>query len=341
MKNIDEKKAWLFKKLTDLPEPDPNALKKNLEQIYTPEASWRGFHPLNEMKGIEKIHQKFWLPLMESFPDLERRDSLFIGGDYKGDIFIGAIGHYCGTFRKPWLGLPETGRTIYLRYGEFYQINEDKVVESTILIDTLDFIRQAGFNPLPTSLGTETMWPAPIDGKGLAFIPRNEEISEASVRLTLAMHKSINDYDDLKGRGREGLLTMEQKKYWHPKMMWYGSSGIGTARGLQGFVDHHQLPFRTAFPNRKGAGHYVNIGDGNYSATSGWPSVRGRHLGGNWLGTSPTGKEIEMRVMDFYLREGELIRENWVPIDIAHVLLQMEIDIFAKLDSFINPRKYV
>ena len=31
--------------------------------------------------------------------------------------------------------------------------------------------------------------------------------------------------------------------------------GIGTTRGLQGFVDYHQLPFRIAFPNRRGGNH--------------------------------------------------------------------------------------
>ena len=41
---------------------------------------------------------------------------------------------------------------------------------------------------------------------------------------------------------------MPQRDHWHPRMMWYGPAGIGTARGLAGFVDDHQLPFRIAFP---------------------------------------------------------------------------------------------
>ena len=35
-----------------------------------------------------------------------------------------------------------------------------------------------------------------------------------------------------------------------------------------------------------------------------------------------------MRVMDFYLHQEGLIRENWVPIDIAHILNQIGIDVF-------------
>jgi predicted ester cyclase len=144
----------------------------------------------------------------------------------------------------------------------------------------------------------------------------------------------LADYDDTQGLGRQGLLDMPQKQHWHPKMMWYGPCGIGTTRGLEGFVDHHQLPFRTAFPNRKAGHHYLRIGDGPYSVTGGWPSIRAQHLGGNFLGTSPTGGEVTMRVMDFYLHHEGLIRENWVPIDIIHLLLQMDIDIFARMQSF-------
>lgn len=46
-----------------------------------------------------------------------------------------------------------------------------------------------------------------------------------------------------------------------------------------------------------------------------------------------------MRVMDFYrcelAEEGEIdrdsIRENWVPIDIPHLLYQLGVDIFGRL----------
>jgi hypothetical protein len=34
-----------------------------------------------------------------------------------------------------------------------------------------------------------------------------------------------------------------------------------------------------------------------------------------------------MRVMDFYLHNEGLIRENWVPIDIAHILFQLDVDV--------------
>ena len=38
-----------------------------------------------------------------------------------------------------------------------------------------------------------------------------------------------------------------------------------------------------------------------------------------------------MRVMDFYRLENNRIAENWVPIDIIHILYQMGFDVFARL----------
>ena len=38
-------------------------------------------------------------------------------------------------------------------------------------------------------------------------------------------------------------------------------------------------------------------------------------------------KSVTMRVMDFYLHDEGLIRENWVPIDIMHILKQIDVDV--------------
>ena len=62
--------------------------------------------------------------------------------------------------------------------------------------------------------------------------------------------------------------------------------------------------------------------------TGGWHSIQCVYGSKDWLGYEPKNKKITMRVMDFYLHHEGLIRENWVPIDIAHILNQIDIDIF-------------
>jgi predicted ester cyclase len=327
-------KVFVHNALAKLAEATPDTLGAALAAAYHPQAEWRGSHPLNEMVGVEAMAGIVWAPLLRAFPDLERRDVIVVGGEYKGHALVATLGHYCGTFREDWLGIPATGRPVYLRYGEVHRVVDGKIDQSTVLIDVLDVIRQAGFWPLAPSLGTEEMWPGPLTADGVVLTAQDEAISAANLAQTLAMHKSLGDYDDTAGLGREGLLSMPQRLHWHERMMWYGPAGIGTTRGLQGFVDYHQLPFRIAFPNRRaGAGHYIRIGDGAYSVTGGWPSVLADHLGGGFLGSGPTGRAVQMRVMDFYLHHEGLIRENWVPLDIIHLLLQMDVDVFDRMKS--------
>ena len=303
-------------------------LREALENAYHPDAHWRGSHPLNEMDGIAAIHKEVWQPLLQAHPDLERRDSIIIGGSCQGRDYVGMIGHYAGTFVRNWIGIPATGGLSYLRYGEVHQVKENKIIESTVLLDVLDVLRQAGIRPLPPGPGSEEMWPGPISTDGCLPVETDEKESAASIRLCMAMQKTL----DNTLVGRDDLLNMEQKKYWHPRMTWYGPCGIGTTRGLPGFVDFHQRPFRIAFPRRYVAGnHYLEIGDGKFAATAGWPSVVATHAGDGWLGLPATGRKINMRVMDFYLCDEGLVRENWVPMDIIDILLQMGVDIMDKV----------
>ena len=62
------------------------------------------------------------------------------------------------------------------------------------------------------------------------------------------------------------------------------------------------------------------------------------HTGGGWLGLGASGRPVTMRVMDFYCADGGLIRENWVPIDIIQVLLQLDVDVLARVQSQLGRR---
>lgn len=323
-------------------------LPNNIAGLYHDDVQLRAAHPINESSGTEALAARLWTPLMTAFPDLERRDLIVIGGRFEGREYVAMVGHYCGTFRRDWFTIPATGRPVYIRFGEVHEVREGKIVQSNCLWDILDVIRQTGYWPLAPSLGVEGMWPGPLTADGLAFAPQDSTISQASIAQTLAMHATLGAYDDLRNEGREGLLAMAQKDHWHPKMMWYGPSGIGTTRGLQGFVDYHQLPFRSAFSKRKGGGqwdeisdlrakhgggHYIRVGDGPYSVTGGWPSVFANHTGGNFLGVGPTGRPVTMRVMDFYLHHEGSIRENWVPLDVLDLLSQMGVDVLERMQT--------
>lgn len=332
-------------RLCALAEAPPDGLRGALEALVRPDAVWRAAHPMNEVQGLDAALASIWSPLRRALPDLERRDLIFVAGVYEGRVQVAAMGHYCGTFRADWLGIPATGRTLNLRYGEVWELDDTgQVVRANLLWDVLDVMRQAGVWPLPPALGVEEMWHAPLTGDGLRLSPSDPETGRASIAQTLAMHRTLMEFDDRGKLSRAGLIAMPQRDHWHPKMMWYGPAGIGTSRGLDGFVDVHQLPFRIAFHRpqgtfdevsaeraRHGAGHYIRIGDGPYSVTGGWPSVYAVHDGGGFCGMPPTGRPVFMRVMDFYLHHQGLIRENWVPLDMLDLFRQMGVDLLARL----------
>ncbi|MCA0422544.1 MAG: ester cyclase [Proteobacteria bacterium] len=340
----------VHQRLTALAESRESSIGQAMSALAINDAAWRIAHPINACASSAEALAKAFAPLKKACPDLERRDVIFVGGSYQNRRYLAAVGHYCGTMRSDWLGLPATNRPIYLRYGEVYEVDvEGAVVQANLLWDVLDVMRQVGLWPIAQPLGSPEMWPAPLTADGVRFTTSDAPQSVESIAQTLAMHRSLAEFDDRQRLNREGLIAMPQKEYWHPKMMWYGPAGIGTTRGLDGFVDGHQLPFRIAFARpqgtfaevqaekaRHGAGHYIRIGDGPYSVTGGWPSVYAMHTGGGFCGLPPSGKPVFMRVMDFYLHHEGLIRENWVPLDMLHLMMQMGFDALGRVHEVLR-----
>lgn len=279
--------------------------------------NWYGPHPIYELVGVEALISAFWQPLLQSFPDLQRQCDLFIGGHQH---WIGAIGHFSGTFINDWLGIPATGREAQIRFGEFSAVHDGQIILTYIIPDVLDLIRQAGYQLLPPSIGEEGPWRGPKTGDGVLLTTRDDGEELSTLHLAKIMCQALD--------------TPGLRQFWDPeRMIWYGPSGIGTLRTLKGFEDGHETPFRHAFPacGRIFQGHHiVEVDEGNYAGWVGWPSIRAIHSG-EYLGIPPTGKVVDVRLMDFYRREGKLVIENWVPIDMIHVLLQIGFDVFKEL----------
>jgi predicted ester cyclase len=138
-----------------------------------------------------------------------------------------------------------------------------------------------------------------------------------------------------------GPEVMEMRRFWHPKMNWYGPAGIGTGRGIAGFRNWHQIPFLNGMPDR---GQYVGeiiyhfFGDGPYAAVTGWPNMIQTVTHDGWMGIAPAGKRITMCSLDFWRIEDGLIRENWVMVDLLDAYRQLGVDVFARLREFNKAR---
>jgi predicted ester cyclase len=309
-------------------------LTEALRSAYHADARVNVTHPINGCLGLEAIDTQLWRPLRHALPDAERRDEIVAAGRYQDNHWIGCLGRYVGTFANDWLAIPATRGVVTVRYGEGHALRDGKIVQSYVFIDFLDLMRQAGYWPLAPSLGREMGWLPPMTHDGVLLTPQDNAVSRQSIERVLRMHAALGRYS---GRPptRAVLDEMEMVNHWHPQFMWYGPAGIGTTRGLTGFEDYHQIPFLTAFPDRKGSdvGHFIRIGDGRYAVTGGWEYLQATHTGHGFLGLPPTGRRVKMRVMDFYRCDEATICENWVPFDIPHLLLQMGVDIFGRMRS--------
>ncbi|HBK90394.1 MAG TPA: polyketide cyclase [Parvularcula sp.] len=289
-------------------------------------ASWRLSCPIDEIKGAEALAAAFWRPLRHSFPDFERQDDIVLAGEFRDSAWVASTGHFIGTFERDWLGIPANRQATYIRYGEILKIENDRIAGGHMILDIVGVARQAGVDLVPRGLGAELLTPAPVTHDGVRHSSGPDTESRKSLLLVEAMIGGLMQYD------RKTLSSMEQERFWHPDMMWYGPSGIGVTRGLKGFQTYHQKPFLDFIPDRVGGNHVARIGDGNYVASGGWPSINATSSGAPWISTPiPAGKRITMRVMDFWRREGDLLRENWVFIDIPDVFRQFSIDVFAPL----------
>lgn len=300
-------------------------MKSVAASIYADDARCNAFHPVNELSGRDAIVDSLWRPIRDALPDVERRDSILIAGEYNGKNVVSTMGHYQGTYSNPLFDIPATHGNVHIRYSEVHEIAEGRIQQSYVLIDLLDLMRQAGCWPIAPSLGTEGKWPGPATSNGMRPDSVDLDVGANELKLVRKMHAGLLSFDG------KSLDSMDHEKYWTSNFMWYGPSGIGTTRGINGFRAHHQIPFLRAFPDRGSVDHVVRIGDGNFVVTGGWPSLQATHTGGDWLGLAATGRSVRMRVMDFYRTEGGLIAENWVPIDIIDVLRQLGVDVFERV----------
>lgn len=330
-KNVANKRR-LVSMMQEMVTAPPSELGDAIRAAYHEHAVVHVTHPINELGGLQQVGASLWQPLRKALPDVERRDDLVAGGRYQNADWIGCTGHFVGTFAEDWLDIPASRGVVAVRFAEGHELREGKIANSYLFIDFLDLMRQVGYWPLAPSLGREMRWLPPQTHDGVLLSQQDNAISRRSIERVLRMHAALAQY---KGPmpTRAALDDMEMANHWHAQMMWYGPAGIGTTRGLKGFENFHQIPFLIAFPDRggSGAGHFIRIGDGNYAVTGGWGSLQATHKGEAFLGLPPTGKRVSMRVMDFYRCDEETIVENWVPIDIVHLLLQMGIDIFGRM----------
>ncbi len=299
-----------------------------------PDALFDMSDPIGTLVGPDPIVAGFYRPLRQALRHRQRRDLMLFAGQNiraEGGEWLATVSHASGIFVEALFGVPASTLLAFIRFGEFYRIEDNQITQARIIVDLLHLMHETGRYPLPPHYGSPVMFPAPLTLDGVC--PTNRARGADSLSVVERMLDGLHIYDpETYGSdyqtGEHGL--------WHKDFMWYGPGGIGSTSGWQGFVDHHRAEFLRAFPDRQGGNHYCRIGDGDYAAVSGWPSMTMTHQG-PYLGVPATGKPLTLRVMDFYRCADGTIAENWVLLDYVHLLRQMGVDVIAQAQQMPPP----
>ncbi|MBT8456057.1 MAG: SnoaL-like domain-containing protein [Rhodobacteraceae bacterium] len=296
-------------------------------RVLSPGAAVHLAFPFETMVGPEGLADAALVPLASAFPDLERRETIRMAGrDAAGAMWVGVCGAWVGTFAAPFLGIPPTRRAATMRFHEFFRIEEGRAVEMQALWDIPELMMQARAWPMAPSLGREWRVPGPRLQDGLRIAGDGARALEVVGGMLAGLSRS-----------HEGVAAMELDRFWHPDCAWYGPSSIGSTRGIDGFRAHHQAPFLAAMPDRRAFlenGHF--FAEGDFVGFTAWPGMAATLTGGGWLGLPGAGQEITMRSLDFWRVEGDLIRENWVLVDLLHVYDQLGVDVLARMRELIE-----
>jgi predicted ester cyclase len=323
-------------------------LAKVIRGAFHEDVDWNGPHPINQLKGVDALITGFWEPLLHSFPDIKRHPDIFMGGLSGGEEWVSGLGYLTGTFMKDWLGIPATGEKTNIHFGQFYVMSEGKIKEGYVIYDLLAVMRQAGFQVLPPARGGEGgKILGPLSRDGILLTEQDELESRKTSQLVNAMLIAMGKY--VRSRDGDDLSSMEQEYFWNPNLMhWYGPSGIGACLSLEEFEDFHQRPWLKGFGDRSvdgppggrelGLGKNDYLAEGCYSSLGVWDYAFSRHHG-EYAGVPATGKLMTIRDFDWYRREGKYLVQNWVPIDIIDLLLQMGVDLFERLQHQVELRK--
>ena len=315
------------------------------------DVDWNGSAPIDQIVGVDNLISGFWLPLLHAFPDIKIRPYVFMGGIESGEStwasdvgseWVTGCGYLTSTFVKDWLGIPASGVKTNIWFGQFYRLRDGKIAESYVQYDVLAVARQAGFQLLPPAPGAEGgKIPGPVAKDGILLTEQDPHESRKSLQLVEAMGNGLFRY--VRSRDGGDMSRMEQDKYWHQDMRWFGPSGIGGCFTLEEFEDFHQRNWLHGFGDRgvegEAGGQSMGfIGEGLYSCGGIWDTAFSFNHG-DYAGIPATGKLITLRDFDWWKRAGEFIIENWVPIDMIDLCRQLGVDLMERLRQQIEQRE--
>lgn len=326
-------KAHIYECMKELRHTTAETVDEYMKKYWHEDAVYDGFHPINKLVGRKEIAEGYYKPYLTSFPDADKHLHFLFAGEFDGKEWVVTGGNLVGNFMEEFVGIPPTGLCTWVRFAEFFEVEDGKIVQSKMIFDLISLLRQCGYQFLP-AIGPEIIIPGPSTNDGVILGESDPELSLKSVTLTESMcnqgltdelhhmEKSIYPNED----------TMNSmRKYWHEDMIWYGPDGIGTGKGIYGFEYVHELPWELSMSNINHGNHFSRFAENNFVASGGYPSIYCTHTGSEIFGIPASNKDITVRDFNFWRIESEKIIEDWCILDVAHILHQLGVDVIERV----------
>ena len=83
-----------------------------LDRLFAKDCNFNCGAPVDHCDGMVEVEARFWQPLLQAFPDLERRTDILMGGHFKEGDWISSTGYLVGHFVNDLWGIKASGRPI-------------------------------------------------------------------------------------------------------------------------------------------------------------------------------------------------------------------------------------
>lgn len=267
-------------------------------EFWTDDMIWHGPPGFGDIPGIDGFKYEVLKPFYKTFPDYHVKDEIQIAN---GD-WVAATGILTGTPQDEWLGVPATGKSIVMRYSDFWRVENGKLSENWVMVDNLGVMLQ---------LADRVAGPWSPVAKDIYMTPNEPTAARQSLDLVHRMMEALSGHD-----------VDAQNACWSEDMIWHGPPGFGNVHGIDAFKNEVIGAFYAAFPDCDGSVE-IELADDQWVAATG--IVTGTHLG-DWFGVPASGRSVEMRYSGFWRIENGKLAENWVMIDHVGVFGQLGVD---------------
>lgn len=325
MADLQAAKALVLKANAAMDDADASDAHAALTPYVSDEYLWRGMHPFHQQSGAQAVADVFWSPLKSSLGRMQRRMDVFFAGlnqlDGWHSLWVCEMGHLMCLWDRPWLGIAPSQKLGFLRYAAFHRIDGDRIVETAMYVDILNFLAQAGHQTVPSVTGLETLSPGPRTQDGLIFDAQDPKEGRKTIELVSDM------VTDLRAHAVSSPGD-HMDRFWTDDMTWFGPGGIGASAFRRGYRRGHSGPFEQGLTYVRHTEHVTRIGEGMYGAFFGYPSLTMTSQG--YMGMPPSEVPADMRIVDVYRRAGEKLAENWIFIDLPHFFAMQGHDLLAR-----------